>query len=144
MLTEGLRAIDYMWKNDLAARYSSQVHRRVGTDGPYVMDEDGTLYNPKLIRPAPPGSQNVEVPRIVAENRRGRKWAKRIHQYILALPDQKVSQLNNPFTRHFKQQDAFFEAMRAAQLATKRDTQRYSPNVVATLFSRSTSAYGTR
>ena len=43
--------------------------------------------------------------------------------------------MNNPFTRHFKQQDAFFEAMKAAQMATKRDTQRYSPNAVATLFS---------
>ena len=55
--------------------------------------------------------------------------------YILNLPDQKVSQMNNLFTRRFKRQDAFFEAMRAAQLATKRDTQRYSPNAVATLFS---------
>ena len=97
-----------MWKNDLAARYSSQVHRRVGTDGPYVTDETGARYNPKLIRPAPPGSENVEVPRVVAENRRGRmnwkreaiyEWAKRIHQYILALPDQKVSQMNNRRTR---------------------------------------------
>ena len=131
------------WPDDLRARYSSQVHRRVGTDGPYVTDETGALYNPKLIRPAPPGSQNVEVPRVVVENRRGRmnwkreaiyEWAKRIHQYILNRPDQKVSQMNNPFTRHFKQQDAFFEAMKAAQMATKRDTQRYSPNAVATLF----------
>ena len=106
----------------------------MGTDGPYVADETGALYHPKLIRPAPPGSQNVEVPRVVAENRRGRlNWkreaiyegANRIHQYILNLPDQKASQMNNPFRR------------RGTPSATRRTRW---PRCLA----RPISAYGTR
>ena len=43
-------------------KYSEKAHQVDGEDGPYVKDTEGKLYNPKLVRPVPPGSKSVEVP----------------------------------------------------------------------------------
>ena len=43
-------------------KFSEKVHQVDGEDGPYVKDTEGKLYNPKLLKPVPPGSKSVEVP----------------------------------------------------------------------------------
>ena len=131
------------WANENRARWSEEVHKLEGKAGPYLTDDNGDRFNPKLIKPVPAGSTNVQVPRVVAESNRGRTnqkreaiydWAKKIHKWILKQPDQKVHTSLNQFAKTFKDDDAFFEAMKKAQLVTARNTQRYTPTTVVNLF----------
>ena len=72
-------------------KYSEKVHQVEGEDGPYIRDTEGNLYNPKIVRPVPPGSKSVEVPPWLeavglsdrTESRK-RVWpfARQIHDYM--------------------------------------------------------------
>ena len=65
------------------------VHQVGGEDGPYVRDDEGKLFNPKLVLGVPPDSRSLKVPRFLQEtgmaNRDEKReqlwpWARRIHQ----------------------------------------------------------------
>ena len=43
-------------------KYSEKVHQVEGEDGPYIRDTEGNVYNPKTVRPVPPGIKSIEVP----------------------------------------------------------------------------------
>ena len=72
-------------------KYSEKVHQVDGEDGPYLRDTEGNLYNPKIVRPVPPGSASIEVPQelqaVGLEERtfsRERMWpfARQIHAWL--------------------------------------------------------------
>ena len=69
-------------------KYSEKVHQVEGEDGPYIRDTEGNLYNPKIVRPVPPGSKSIEVPpeleAVGLTESRKRVWpfARQIHEYL--------------------------------------------------------------
>ena len=44
-------------------KYSEKVHQVDGEEGPYIKDTEADLYNPKIVRPVPPGSKSVDAPK---------------------------------------------------------------------------------
>ena len=63
--------------------------------GPYIKDTEGKLYNPKLIKPVPPESKSVRVPRWLQETGQANRdekreqlwpWARRIHPPVDQAP----------------------------------------------------------
>ena len=52
---------------NIRTKYSEAVHFVDHEEGPYIKDADGKLYNPKLIKPVPPESKSVRIPRWLQE-----------------------------------------------------------------------------
>ena len=138
-------------KGDNEPRWSGEVHTLGDQDraAPYIRDSKGALWNPSLIKSVPPGSKSVKLSKIATESNRGVKdlkrtqiypWAKRIHKNILDKYNGQVSVNNNAFSKYFKEQDAFFLAMKLARVTTAKDkdagTSTYRPMAVIALFPR--------
>ena len=43
------------------------MHHVDREEGPYIKDNEGKLYNPKLVGPVPPESKSIRVPRWLVE-----------------------------------------------------------------------------
>ena len=91
----------------------------------------------------------MKLSKIATESNRGAKdlkrtqiypWAKRIHKYILDKYNGRVSVHQNAFSQYFKEQDAFFNAMKLARVTSAKDktanVATYRPMAVVRLFPR--------
>ena len=116
---------------NIRTKYSEAVHFVDREQGPYIKDSEGKLYNPKLIKPVPPESKRVRVPRWLHETGQANRdekreelwpWARRIHRWMQNYLEQheanSVSALQ--VTRAFEDRPGFQAALEAAQLGTLR------------------------
>jgi hypothetical protein len=130
---------------NIRTKYSEALHLVDGEVGPYIQAQGGQLYNPKLIKPVPPESRNVSVPRWLQEtgkgNRDGKRealwpWARQIHDWMKenAREDGWIAALK--ITQEFEDKQGFRQALADAHLGgfRMRDVER-KPVGVMKLFS---------
>ena len=117
------------------------MHQVDGEEGPYLKDTEGTLYNPKIVRPVPPGSKSVEIPQelqaVGLEERtfsRERMWpfARQIHAW---LKEQDEPTAYIKINEEFRNKAGIQQALEEAKLGWLRQ-KTLQPAAVLKLFPR--------